>query len=160
MAAFADTFKAEVARIARKEGKDDLTQLRKTVATQRSEIAGLKKEIKALASQVKGLAKAMSKVPGAPAPTTPTLDAQLSRRGGRKFVFRPEALAAKRASIGITQREMGILLGAAHMTVNKWEMGKATPRAAQLERIRAVLDMGLREARAALASTQDPGASE
>ncbi len=53
MAAFADTFKAEVARIARKEGKDDLTQLRKTVATQRSEIAGLKKELKALASQVK-----------------------------------------------------------------------------------------------------------
>lgn len=160
MAAFADTFKAEVARIARKEGKDDLTQLRKTVATQRSEIAGLKKELKALASQVKGLAKAMSKVPAAPAPIPAALEAQPSRRGGRKFVFRPEALAAKRTSIGITQREMGILLGAAHMTVNKWEMGKATPRAAQLERIRAVLGMGLREARATLASNQESGTPE
>ncbi len=46
------------------------------------------------------------------------------------------------------------------MTVNKWEMGKATPRAAQLERIRAVLDMGLREARATLASNQESGTPE
>ncbi|MFN9470817.1 helix-turn-helix domain-containing protein [Acidovorax sp.] len=160
MAAFADTFKAEVARIARKEGKDDLTHLRKAVAAQRSEIAGLKKELKALSSQVKGLAKSMSKLPGASAPAAGATGVEFTRRGGRKFVFRPEALAAKRAKIGVTQREMGVLLGAAHMTVNKWETGKATPRAAQLERIRAVLAMGLREARVALASSEDAGAAE
>lgn len=62
-----------------------------------------------------------------------------------------EALAAKRESLGITQKEMATLLDSSALSVWKWETGKATPRAAQLERIRAVLNLGKREALAKLA---------
>lgn len=62
----------------------------------------------------------------------------------------PEALAAKRESLDITQKDMATLLDSSALSVWKWETGKATPRAAQLERIRAVLNLGKREALAKL----------
>lgn len=77
MAAFADSFKAEVARIARKEGKDDVAFLRRASATQRGEIAALKKEVKALSTQVKALAKALARAPGAEPASKPAV----ARRG-------------------------------------------------------------------------------
>ncbi|KAB2896064.1 MAG: transcriptional regulator, partial [Burkholderiaceae bacterium] len=46
MTAFSDAFRAEVLRMARKEIKGELGNLRKTVTTQRSEIAALKREVK------------------------------------------------------------------------------------------------------------------
>lgn len=152
MAAFAESFKSEVARIARKEGKGDVESLRKMVSSQRSDIVALKKQVKQLTVQVNALVKASGK---AAAPKQSDEAAEPARRGGRKFVFRPEALTAKRASLHVTGKEMCQLLDAAPATLARWETGKAMPRAAQLERIRAVLALGTREARAMLA-----GASE
>ena len=53
---------------------------------------------------------------------------------------------------------MAALIGASSLSVYKWETGKVTPRAAQLERLQAVLKMGVREARAQLAnaSAEEP----
>ena len=45
---------------------------------------------------------------------------------------------------------MAALLEASTLSVARWESGKAMPRAAQLERIKAVLKMGKREAKARL----------
>jgi DNA-binding transcriptional regulator YiaG len=154
MAAFAESFKSEVARIARKQGKGDFESLRKMVSSQRSDIVALKKQVKLLTTQVNALVKASGK-----AAVLKQSDeaAEPARRGGRKFVFRPEALIAKRASLHVTGKEMCQLLGAAPATLARWETGKAKPRAAQLERIRAVLALGTREARAKLAAAPEAG---
>lgn len=156
MAAFAESFKSEVARIARKEGKGDVESLRKMVSSQRSDIVALKKQVKLLTTQVKALVKASVKASGkSPVPKQSDEAVQPARRGGRKFVFRPEALTAKRASLHVTAKEMCQLLDAAPATLARWETGKAMPRAAQLERIRAVLALGTREARSRLAAAPE-----
>ena len=58
MTTFADSLKKEIARVARKELRDELGAMRKTALTQRAEIAALKKQLKALKSQVIKLGRA------------------------------------------------------------------------------------------------------
>jgi DNA-binding transcriptional regulator YiaG len=148
MTAFSDAFRAEVLRVARKEIKGELGNLRKTVTAQRSEIAALKRDVKDLVSQVKRLYKAAARqaAPG----EVQTQDAEAPARRGRRFQFKAEALAAKREQLGLSQQAMAALLEASTLSVARWEGGKAMPRAAQLERIQAVLKMGKREAKARL----------
>ena len=51
----------------------------------------------------------------------------------------------------MSQKEMAQLLDVSPLSVYKWETGKVTPRAAQLQRVREVLKMGVREARKKIA---------
>lgn len=144
MTAFSEAFRAEVLRMARKEIKVELGNLRKTVAMQRSEIAALKRDVKDLVSQVKGLHKAAARQP-APGDAL-AQDTEAPTRRGRRFQFKAEALAAKREQLGLSQQAMALLLEASTLSVARWEGGKATPRAAQLARIQEVLRMGKRAA--------------
>jgi len=50
---------------------------------------------------------------------------------------------------------MAALIGASSLSVYKWETGKVFPRAAQLDRLQAVLKMGVREARSQLISLSE-----
>src|SRR3989344_3256005 len=61
MTAFSESFRLEVARIARKENKGELTSLRKTATGQRGEIAALKRDVKELVGQVRSLTRALQK---------------------------------------------------------------------------------------------------
>ena len=138
-----NALKAEIVRLARKELKGDLLALRKITAAQRSEIAALKREIKALQGQVKSNQKTLKTVqPAAPA------EDEAPRRALR---FNAEGFAAQRARLGISQAQMAQLVGASTLSIYKWETGKVRPRAAQLERIAAVRQLGKREAMARLA---------
>ena len=159
MTAFSESFRSEVARIARKENKEEMASLRKTATSQRSEIATLKRDVKELAGQVRGLAKALEKALAAaerqqprqqPAESTAGAQAPAKRRG-RAFVFSHEALVAKRQAFHMTQKEMARLLGVSPLSIYKWETGQVTPREAQLVRVREVLQMGVREARRQIA---------
>lgn len=115
----------------------------------RSEIARLKRQVKELTSAQKALAKGLSQQ------TAPYTDEHQKRaaksRPGRKRTFNAKAFAAKRASFGISQGQMAKLVNSSSISISKWEGGKVTPRAAQLERIFAVMQMGKREATAVLA---------
>ena len=138
-----NVLKAEIARVARKELKDELLSLRKATTAHRSEIAALKREIKTLRSQLKANAKFVKAVPPAkPAETD---------KPGRKVRFSAQGFAAQRAKLGISQAQMAQLLGASTLSVYKWESGKVQPRSAQLERIAAIRKLGKREAAAQLA---------
>lgn len=132
--------------MARKELKPELQGMRKALTSHRSEIAALKREVKTLTSQLKA-AQRQVKATAPPAKEAPTP----TRKGGRKWVFKPESLAAKRTELGISAKEMINLLQASPASLNRWETGKSSPRAAQLERIRLVLGLGKRKAFALLA---------
>jgi len=83
MSTIANALKLEIARVARKELKDEFTALRKMTTNHRSEIAALKREIKALVSVVKRLQKT------AAAPTSPRRAVQTDekpKRRGRQSV--------------------------------------------------------------------------
>mgnify|MGYP001165996242 CR=1 FL=1 len=159
MTAFSESFRSEVARIARKENKEEMASLRKAATNQRAEIAALKRDIKALAGQVRSLAKALERVqveaerqrPPQRSEGSPAQEQAPAKQGGRAFAFSHEALVAKRQAFHMTQKEMARLLRVSPLSVYKWETGRVTPREAQLVRVREVLKMGLREARRQIA---------
>ena len=58
MSSLIDSLKSEIARVARKELKEELLALRKATTAHRSEIAALKRQVKSLASALKATVKA------------------------------------------------------------------------------------------------------
>jgi len=148
MSTFANALKQEIARVARKELKDEIAALRKLTTAHRSEIAALKREIKALHGVVKGLRKGLagSGPTSAAAPTQATP----AQRRGRPAPFSAEQLSAHRAQLGLTQAQMAQLIGASALSVYKWESGKVQPRAAQRAHIAAALQLGKRAVKAKL----------
>lgn len=143
MNSLTNALKSEIARVARKELKDELLALRKATTAHRSEIAGLKRELKSLRSQLKANEKVVKSV-------APAGKAEPAAKPGRKVRFSAEAFSAQRDKLGLTQAQMAELLGASALSVYKWESGKVQPRAAQLARILAIRKLGKREAAARL----------
>lgn len=138
MSSLINSLKSEIARVARKELKDELLALRKATTAHRSEIAALKRQVKSLAAAFKAttrVSKANSKETSTS--SEPTVQPNIQ--------FSVERFAALRAKFGITQAQMAALLGVSYLSVHKWEAGSAKPRAAQLQKIAAVMKMGKRE---------------
>ena len=144
MSTFATSLKSEIARVARKELKDELLSLRKSATAHRSEIAALKRDVKALMVALRATQRALPKPEAAPAKEQGSPTAREPKSKAQNFDA--AAFAALRQSFGITQAQMATLVEASPLSVYKWESGKVTPRAAQLERIQAVMKMGKRAA--------------
>ena len=85
MPTFADALKKEISRIARKELKSDLEQVRKLVTSHRSEIATLKRELKSVQSQNKALAKLLKGSGGASKSAAPQSEETAPRRGRKPY---------------------------------------------------------------------------
>jgi DNA-binding transcriptional regulator YiaG len=136
----AQTLKQEIARIARKEVREDVAALRKAASTHRSEIAALKRSVKDLRSQLRSTQRTTAR--SAPV----LLAADVSSRPGRKPTFNAERLKAKRQALGLSQAQMAALLGISSLSQWKWESGQVAPRASKLVRYFEVMSMGKREA--------------
>ena len=152
MTTFADSLKKEIARVARKELRDEIGALRKVSLQQRADIAALKKQLKALQSQLNHLAKARVE-PARQAPRPASVESVVVPRGnpGRKVGFTAERLKTQRARLGLTQEQMARLLGVSSLSIWKWESGGAVPRASRVPRILELLALGKREALARVA---------
>lgn len=154
MTTFADSLKKEIARVARKEMREEIAALRKTSAVQRSEIAALKKQVKAMLAQVNKLGKVRGRnqvVRAAPSADQSITPIQPKVKPGRKVVFTAERLKAQRARLGFTQEQMAKLLGVSSLSIWKWESGGAEPRASRVPHILERLALGKREALAFVA---------
>ena len=159
MTTFADSLKKEIARVARKEMREEMGALRKTSLIQRAEIAALKKQLKAVQSQVSRLGRARPEPARAAAPATSAASAVLARgKPGRKVVFTAERLKIQRARLGLTQEQMARLLGVSSLSIWKWESGGATPRASRVPKILQLLALGKREALARVEPEAPPPA--
>lgn len=144
MTTFAASLKKEIARVARKVLRDEISSLRRGSATYRSEIAALKRKLKSLESQVKALGRSTPQAE--PARKPPSRNEAPRAKPGRKVVFGAAEFLALRQHLGFTQAQMGKLVGASSLSIYKWESGQVTPRAAQLEKILAIRKIGKREA--------------
>ena len=151
MTTFAISLKKEIARVARKELREEIDALRKASNSQRSEIAALKKTLKTFESQLKKLGRG-----GSPSVSTARVEAstvgEIPPRGkpGRKVEFTAERLRSQRERLGLTQAQMAKLLEVSSLTIWKWESGGAAPRASRVPQILQRLALGKREAQAAL----------
>lgn len=153
MTTFADSLKKEIARVARKELREEIAALRKTAAAQRSELAALKKQFKGMQAQVNKLGRVKDKseaVRAVPAAEQSVMSIQPKGTPGRKVVFTAERLKAQRAKLGFTQEQMARLLEVSSLSIWKWESGGALPRAARVPQILERLTLGKREALATI----------
>ena len=151
MTTFADSLKKEIARVARKELRDELGALRKAALQQRSDIAALKKQLKALQTQTNQLGRARAESARSTPPASAAAAGAPRGKPGRKVVFTAERLKTQRARLGLTQEQMAKLLGVSSLSIWKWESGGAVPRASRVPRILQLLALGKREALALLA---------
>ncbi len=140
---FAESLKKEITRLARKELKSDLGQLRKLVNSHRSDIAALKREVKALQLENKALVKAVRSGNAGKADAPADKAPQAARRG-RKPTYSAEGLKATRQRLGLTQAQLAELLQVSSLSVYKWESGQSTPRAQQQEKIFSLRNVGKR----------------
>ena len=139
MNTFSNALRAEVVRMARKEIKPELQGMRKAITRHRSEIAALKRDVKTLTSELKAAqrnAKVMESPKALDQGKAPNRSEQVV------FDFQPEMLAQMRSTLGITQVEMGLVLGVSSLSVARWEKGQAQPRSKQLAKIEEVVRMG------------------
>lgn len=135
----AQTLKQEIARIVRKELRQDVAALRKAASGYRSDIAALKRTVKDLQVQLRSTQRASAR--NAP----PQSQEGAVPRAGRKASFDAERLKAKRLALGLSQAQMAALLGISTLSQWKWESGQVTPRASKLVRYFEVMAMGKRE---------------
>ncbi len=152
MTTFADSLKREIARVARKELRDEMAALRKTSLVQRAEIAALKKQVKDMQSQLKRLGKMRAEAAQQAPRAAPVASVEAPRgKPGRKVLFTAERLKTQRARLGLTQEQMARLLGVSSLSIWKWESGGAVPRASRVPKILQLLALGKREALARVA---------
>ena len=122
---FAESFRTEVARLARKEVKaqvgplsKELVQARKTISAQKREIADLRRELRSLEkSVVRPPASASVKV-------ATVSEAELPGK------WRKDSVRSTRRRLGLTQGELASILGVSLGSVNGWETGRTEPRTA------------------------------
>ena len=155
MTTFADSLKKEIARVARKELREELTNLRKATAGHRSEIAALKKQLKSLQALVGRLSKVSSTPVKSASNTSTNAPAAPKGKPGRKVLFTAERLKAERARMGLTQLQMAQLLGTSSLSIWKWESGKASPRASKVPKLIELMSLGKRAALAQIADVED-----
>ena len=149
MTTYADSFKKEIARVARKELKVELDALRKTNVAYRSEIAGLKRDVKTVLGRLGKVERLTHRTAAVVAPPpAPTAVPAARSPVGALGSFNHSAFAEFRTSLGITQIEMGRLVEASSLSIWKWENGKVQPRAGALARIQAAMKLGKKAAKA------------
>lgn len=143
MTNLATSLKTEISRLARKEIRSEVADLKKASAQQRAHIAALRRQVEGLERALKQATKVQRRSQASPAPS------ESAESPGLRF--RASGLASHRNRLGLSAADFGKLIGVSGQSVYKWEAGEVKPRRAQLEAIAAVRKMGRREALARLA---------
>jgi DNA-binding XRE family transcriptional regulator len=142
MADFASALKVEIARVARKQARQEVTPVKAAVKRHRAEIAALKRQVVELSRALRAArrqTKSAVQVPAGEAEALPGLR------------FRSKGLASHRKRLGLSAAELGKLLGVSGQSVYLWEAGKGRPRPSHMPRIAALRTMGKRQVAALLA---------
>jgi DNA-binding transcriptional regulator YiaG len=123
----AAVLKQEIARVARRETRSQIDQLRRITAQQRRGIAGLKRHIATLERRLSALAGSVGKA----APVQ-------SDDAAPKVRFSPKGLRAFRNRLGLSAEDLARLIEVSSQSVYNWERKVARPRAAQLQALQTL----------------------
>jgi len=137
MSNVASVLKEEISRVARKEIRREISALKKSSQTHRSEIAALKRRVVELERQMRRLGRGGQS-------SAPAAANEDSVAPGTRFSAR--SMASQRKRLGLSAAECGLLIGASAQSVYNWEEGKAHPRAQHLPAIFALRSLGRRQA--------------
>ena len=137
--------RAEIRRLARKESKEAVADLKRQVAVMRRRVAGYKKRI----AEVELMARTASKGAASGAAMARGAGAE-GAGGGRQIRFSPAWVKSHRKKLALSRRLYARLVGVSAQTIMLWETGKSRPRRGALATWRAVRGKGQRELKASL----------
>jgi DNA-binding transcriptional regulator YiaG len=137
--------KQEISRLCRREIRREVGVLKRASAAYRRDIAALKRQVHALEKKSTVLAKRTAVVVNAPAAMP-----------DRPVRFVAKGMRSLRARLGLSAKQLALLLGVSEQSVYNWETKKATPRKEQLAAIIAMRDLGKREAQQRLEALKTP----
>lgn len=140
----ASALKDEIARVARKEIKSEVTALKKVSAQHRAHIAALRRQVETLERALKKVAKASRTAPAVAG----------DEESGTNLRFSAKGFARHRERLKLSAADYGRLMGVSGQSVYKWESGEVRPRRSQLEQIARVRKWGRREALRLLADSK------
>jgi DNA-binding transcriptional regulator YiaG len=118
MAKLESIIKSEIQRLAKHEVRTVFRPLRKEVWGMKLKLSNLLKEFTVLNRLAKEISKAKS----------PEQKLAASPEEVKASRFTPERIRHLRIKLGISQREMGVLVGATIGAVASWESGKFKPQ--------------------------------
>jgi DNA-binding transcriptional regulator YiaG len=129
--------KSEITRLARKEIKGELAQVKKVNATQRGLIAGLRKQVDAIQRELNGLKKAV------PSPSK----AIKAKEPSGRFWISGKGVKALRKRLGLTQAGLAKLAGVSGAAVVNWEKndGKINLRKGTAGKLQEIRGLGKRD---------------
>lgn len=139
----ASVLKSEIARVARKEVRAEISSLKKAASVYRSDIADLKRRAHSLELEVRQLRKATAGAARQPEPT---------QASPRELRFSAKGLASQRQRLELSAEELGRLIGTTSQSIYNWESGKTRPRAKYLPAIAALKTLAKKAAAAHLES--------
>ena len=140
--------RAEIRRLARKESKEAVGDLKRQVTVLRRRVAGYKKRI----ADVERMARAAGKS-AASGGSARGAGAGPSEGGGKQIRFSPAWVKSHRKKLALSRRLYAKLVGVSAQTIMLWETGKSRPRRGALATWRGIRGKGRRELKAALAET-------
>ena len=140
MSSIGTVLKHEIARLSRREIRQQVEPLKKISAGYRRHIAALKRKVATLEKQVGALNRGSRK----------SAQAAPAAQDGTSHRFVAKGLHTLRARLGRSAGEFGKLVGVSGQSIYNWEGKKAVPRKAQVAALAGLRSMGKREARARL----------
>ena len=135
------TIKSEIERLAKREVRSTFRPLRKEVWGLRLKLSNLLKNFTVLDRLAKEASKGKS--------TDPKLEASPEEVKSSRLT--PDRIRNLRIRLGISQRELGILVGATIGAVLSWEKGKFKPRGDKKTALVALRKLRKRDAKKMLA---------
>ena len=141
MAKLESIIKSEITRLAKREVRSTFRPLRKEVWRMKLKLSNLIKNFAVLDRLAKEASRGKS--------TEPKLEATPEEVKASRLT--PERIAGLRKKLGISQRELGLLVGATTGAVLSWEKGKFKPRGDKKAALVALRKVRKRDVRKMLA---------
>ncbi len=126
----------EISRLARKEIRQQVDPLKKSNTELRRTVAGLKAEVASLNRSLRFLQKQEKRRLEKP-PVAAT---------GKAIRFSPKWVKADRKRLGLSAKDYASLVGVSSLTIYNWENGKSKPNADRLAAWAEIRGIGKREA--------------
>jgi DNA-binding transcriptional regulator YiaG len=138
---FAQTFKAEIVRISRKEINVSVNLIHKSNVSLKKSVAELKRKIAALESEIKRLKSFYKKIEEQKPEVPPEI--------AEKVRFTSKTIQKIRNKLGLTQEQFAKLLKVSSQNIHAMEhkVGRLKFRSATLAKLLSIRGLGKREAR-------------
>jgi DNA-binding transcriptional regulator YiaG len=140
------TIKAEIVRLAKREVRSSFFPLRREVYSLRLKLSGLIKNFVTLDRLAKETLQEQAKK---------KMELQASPEEVKISRLTPSRIRLFRNKLGISQRDLGILLGVSIGAVAMWEKGKFAPSAKKKASLIALRKLGKRDAKKLLAEKKE-----